>query len=92
MNDKSDQIQNNRMLFPTLFIAYYANWSPTVISSLLLIEIAESFNAPIGITGQMNTFSSALAIFAAIFAGLLSAKYGPRKLLLTGLILHIISA
>jgi hypothetical protein len=24
MNDKSDQIQNNRMLFPTLFIAYYA--------------------------------------------------------------------
>jgi predicted MFS family arabinose efflux permease len=91
MNDKSDQIQNNRMLFPTLFIAYYANWSPTVISSLLLIEIAESFNAPIGITGQMNTFSSALAIFAAIFAGLLSAKYGPRKLLLTGLMIHIVS-
>jgi DHA1 family inner membrane transport protein len=91
MNDKPYQSKNNRLLFPTFFLAYYANWSPMVISSLLLIEIAESFNAPIGITGQMNTFSSALAIFAAIFAGLLSAKYGPRKLLLTGLILHIIS-
>lgn len=90
MNDESDKNQK-RMLFPTLFLAYYTNWSPMVISSLLLIEIAESFNTPIGIAGQMNTFSSALAIFAAISAGLLSIKYGPRKLLLTGTILHLIS-
>lgn len=90
MKDESDKTQK-RMLFPTLFLAYYANWSPMVISSLLLIEIAESFNTPIGIAGQMNTFSSALAIFAAISTGLLSIKYGPRKLLLTGLTLHLIS-
>jgi predicted MFS family arabinose efflux permease len=91
MNAESDNNIQNKMLFPTLFLAYYANWSPMVISSLLLIEIAESFNTPIGIAGQMNTFSSALAIFSAISTGLLSIKYGPRKLLLTGLILHIIS-
>lgn len=74
MNDKSN-LTKNKMLFPTLFLAYYTNWSPMVISSLLLIEIAETFNAPIGIAGQMNTFSSALAIFSAISAGLLSVKY-----------------
>jgi predicted MFS family arabinose efflux permease len=90
MTDESDMTQN-RMLFPSLFLAYYANWSPMVISSLLLIEIAESFNTTIGVAGQMNTFSSALAIFAAISAGLLSIKYGPRKILLTGLAIHIIS-
>lgn len=90
MTDESNMTRN-RMLFPTLFLAYYANWSPMAISSLLLIEIAESFNTPIGVAGQMNTFSSALAIFAAISAGLLSIKYGPRKILLTGLTIHIIS-
>lgn len=92
MDDKQENQRKNTMLLPALIVANYANWTPTVISSLLLIEIAETFNAPVGITGQMTTFSSALAIVAAIFAGILSVKYGPRKLLIAGLTLHIISA
>jgi predicted MFS family arabinose efflux permease len=40
----------------------------------------------------MSTLSSALAVLGSIFAGLLSNKYSPRKLLIAGLILHIFSS
>jgi DHA1 family inner membrane transport protein len=85
-------LEKNRLLLPALFVAIYANWTPLVISGLLLIEIAESFNAPVGITGQMSTLSSVLAILGAILAGLISSRYSPRKILLAGLVLHLISA
>jgi predicted MFS family arabinose efflux permease len=84
--------EKNRLLLPALFVAIYANWTPLVISGLLLIEIAESFNAPVGVTGQISTLSSTLAIIGSILAGLISSKYGPRKILLAGLTLHLISA
>ena len=87
-----NEAEKNRLLLPALFVAIYANWTPLVISGLLLIEIAESFNAPVGIIGQMSTLSSALAILGAILAGLISSRYGPRKILLAGLMLHLISA
>ena len=80
-----------RLLLPALFVTIYANWTPLVLSGLLLLEIAESFNAPIGIIGQMSTLSSSLAILGALFAGLLSSRHGPRKLLLSGLVLHAFS-
>ena len=85
-------VEKNRLLLPSLFVAIYANWTPLVISGLLLIEIAESFNVPVGVTGQMSTLSSILAILGSIFAGLISSKHGPRKILLTGLVLHLTSA
>jgi DHA1 family putative efflux transporter-like MFS transporter len=87
-----EDAEKNRLLLPALFVAIYANWTPLVISGLLLIEIAESFNAPVGITGQMSTLSSTLAILGAIITGLISSTYRPRKILLAGLILHLISA
>ncbi len=63
-------LDKNSLLLPSLFLATYANWTPLVISSLLLLEIAESFNAPVGITGQMSTLSSVLAVLGSIFAAL----------------------
>jgi len=86
------EAEKSRLLLPALFVAIYANWTPLVISGLLLIEIAQSFNAPVGITGQMSTLSSTLAILGAILAGLISSKYSPRKILLAGLVLHLVSA
>jgi predicted MFS family arabinose efflux permease len=86
-----EDAEKNRLLLPALFVAIYANWTPLVISGLLLIEIAESFNAPVGITGQMSTLSSTLAILGAIITGLISSTYRPRKILLAGLILHLIN-
>ena len=86
------ELHKNRFLLPALFVAIYANWTPLVISGLLLIEIAESFNAPVGVTGQMTTLSSILAVIGAIFAGIISSKYSARKILLAGLIVHLLSA
>jgi predicted MFS family arabinose efflux permease len=79
------------LLLPALFTVTFANWSPSVISGLLLLEIAESFGASVGVTGQMMTFSSVLGIFSAVLTGVLSVRYGPRTLLLSGLLLHVLS-
>lgn len=92
MEYKSDPRGAVGLLMPALFTVSFANWSPSVISGLLLLEIAESFGAPVGVTGQMMTFSSALGIVSAVMAGVLSARYDPRVLLLSGLVLHVASA
>jgi predicted MFS family arabinose efflux permease len=64
----------------------------TLLTSLLLIEIGQSFGTSIGITSQINTINSALAILSALMMGLLSVKYPNRGLLLTGLTIIIIAS
>jgi predicted MFS family arabinose efflux permease len=81
-----------KLLLPAIFISVYANTSPAILSSLLLIDIGNYFRAPVGITGQLQTTSSILAIITAILISIISIKFSPRNLLLTGLILHLVSA
>jgi predicted MFS family arabinose efflux permease len=91
MVEASETQKTGRLLLPALFTAIYAVWTPSIISTLLLLEIADSFGVPVGVTGQMVTFQSALGIASAVLTGALSVRYAPKALLISGLVLHLVS-
>ena len=46
--------------------------APVVILSLILIDIAESLDVPVGILGQISSFSSFISIIVAVLMGVLA--------------------
>ncbi|NYT16251.1 MAG: MFS transporter [Methanomassiliicoccales archaeon] len=58
---------------------------------MLLIEIGQTFGTSVGMTNQMKSATSFLAIISGLTMGLLSVRFKHRTLLLTGLLLCIIS-
>jgi predicted MFS family arabinose efflux permease len=65
---------------------------PSLVVSLLLVDIATSFNVQVGVAGQIRTTSGILSIIFAILMGVLSMRYSHKWLLAWGLILYIVSA
>jgi len=94
---KGDRLINNskspsiNMILASLFITGFATDARLIISSLLLIEIGETFNIPVGVTGQIVTAASILAIISALLMGVLTLKYNAKPLLMTGVIIYAIS-
>jgi DHA1 family inner membrane transport protein len=81
-----------RLLILPLLISKGITNLPPIVVSILLIEIAASFNVVPGIAGQLSTASSLLSIIFALIMGLLSARYSHKSLLTFGLILYAFSA
>jgi DHA1 family inner membrane transport protein len=81
-----------RFLILPLVISRGITNLPTLVVSLLLIEIAASFNVTPGIAGQLSTASSLLSIIFALIIGLLSARYSHKSLLTYGLLLYAFAA
>ena len=65
---------------------------PGVLSGLLLIDIGNSLNVSVALTGQLNTLSSIIAIIFALLTSILSVKYNHKTLLQIGLLMYIFSA
>jgi len=80
------------LFLPSLALASFASSSITVFAALLLIDIGNTFNTPVGITGQINTVYSVAAFIFALLTGVLSVKFMHRSLLLAGVLLMTVSA
>jgi len=65
---------------------------PNIVSSLLLIEMANTFNKTLGEMGQLRTISSLTGIAVALLLGFMSVKYRYKSLLLVGMTLVLISS
>ena len=78
----------HRWFIPSLFMAFFSIMSPGIISGLLLIDISDALNSPIGIVSQMRTASSFLGIFSALIVGVLSTRYDPKRILVIGLAVY----
>jgi predicted MFS family arabinose efflux permease len=65
---------------------------PSLVISLLLIEVGKTFGVPVGIAGQLTTASSILAITFAVLMGVASVRYNHKTLLAYGLLLYVMSA
>jgi len=81
-----------RLLIVPLLISKGITNLPSIVVSILLIEIAASFNVSPGIAGQLSTASSLLSLIFALIMGLLSARYSHKSLLTFGLLLYAFSA
>jgi predicted MFS family arabinose efflux permease len=82
---------NNFGIFSLILSRGIANL-PSVVVSLLLVDIAASFNVPVGVAGQIRTTAGLLSIIFALVMGVISVRYAYKTLLSLGLILFAVSA
>ncbi len=75
----------SKLFLPSLMLAGFATQPAETILSLLLIDIAESFDAPVGTMGQIRTTAAVLTLISAVSMGVLSVKMRHKTLLLAGL-------
>jgi DHA1 family inner membrane transport protein len=90
---KGEAIQgiSNGGIFGLILARGVANL-PSLVVSLLLVDIATSFNVQVGAAGQIRTTSGLLSIIFGLVMGVLSVRYRHRSLLSIGLILFAVSA
>ncbi|MFH2112413.1 MAG: MFS transporter [Candidatus Bathyarchaeota archaeon] len=81
-----------RLVLPSLALSRFASITPTLIIGLLLVDIADTFQCPVGVAGQLQTASSLAGLVGALILAAISVKYRSSSLLLIGLALLTISA
>ena len=64
-----------KLFMLSLFMSLFVAGIPVIISGLLLIDIGQTFGYPVGVTGQIATVYSAIAVIFALIMGVLSARY-----------------
>ena len=96
MNEDRDVVGENpgrsRLVLPSLVVTRFALGAPSLLISLLLIEIGTTFGQSVGVTGQISTVSSVAAFVMALLMGFLSMRFRPKPLLLVGMSLFALSA
>jgi predicted MFS family arabinose efflux permease len=80
-----------KLVIPSILVSRVVTQPPLIITALLLIEIAQSFNVPIGIAGQLNTLTSILVVFGSLVMSYLTLRFDYKVLILTGLALYCCS-
>ncbi|MFQ6124226.1 MAG: MFS transporter [Candidatus Heimdallarchaeota archaeon] len=81
-----------KFLLPSLAISYFATVPPAILVSLLLIDIGDTFNRSVGVTGQIQTAASLVGAISAVLVGALSVRFNYKSLLLLGLLFINITA
>jgi DHA1 family inner membrane transport protein len=92
MADREDRAFHGRLFLPSLIMSSFASAPISVLATLLLIDIGNTFNTSVGVTGQINTSYSLAASIVALFMGVLSVRFKHKSLLLVGLLLISVSA
>jgi predicted MFS family arabinose efflux permease len=88
-NVSNNQGKIGRLIVPTLTISRISPQARSLLTTLLLIEIGQTYGLSIGVTNQIKTFNSFAAIFAALLMGFLSVRFRQRTLLIAGLALSV---
>ena len=95
VNNQNDvQNQNNpyKLILPALFISIFSSATPNILTGLLLIDIGQTFASPIGVIGQIQTLSSAIAVVTSLLTGIFSVRFRQKSLLIYGLVFLAISS
>lgn len=88
----TEKYPHGRLFLPSLVMSGFATRPPSILTGLLLIDIGLTFGSPVGITGQIRTVSSSVAVISALLLGALSVRYNHKSLLMMGLLFLSISA
>jgi DHA1 family inner membrane transport protein len=81
-----------RLTLPALVVSRFALQPSTLLVSLLLIDIGDTFGLPIGIVGQLRTTASIVGVVSALLMGVLSVRYRHKTLLMVGLLVLAVSS
>ena len=96
MNDDTSLLKANgstgTLFLPSLAISNFATGPLGVLITLLLIDIALTFEVSLGVMGQINTLSSVVSVIFGLFMGILSVRFRHKSLLIIGLLCVGVSA
>ena len=87
-----DKAPSRRLVLPSLIFSAFATYPMSIVSNLLLVEMSLAFGQPVGVMSQMRTLSFVVGFLSALAMGALSVRFGPKTLLLSGLLLLSTSA
>ncbi|MFX0097903.1 MAG: MFS transporter [Candidatus Hodarchaeota archaeon] len=96
MDDNSRVIQekdsHGSLFLSSLAISNFATGPLGVLITLLLIDIALTFEVSLGVMGQISTLSSVVSVIFALVMGILSVRFRHKSLLIIGLLCVGVSA
>ncbi|HTY75281.1 MAG TPA: MFS transporter [Candidatus Nanoarchaeia archaeon] len=75
-----------KLFLPALVVSNFSVWLITVTNSLLLIEIANTFEVSVGTASLMVTVGSVTGIVTGILTSILSIRYEHKLLMISGLL------
>jgi len=76
-----------RLFLPALAVANFSTGPIGVLAALLLVDMGNTFNTKVGVTGQINTAYAIAAVVFALLTSLLSVRFKHKSLLLAGVLL-----
>lgn len=79
------------LVLPSLTASRISPSARSLLTGLLLIEIGQTYGTSVGLTNQINTANSAVAVITALLMGVLSVRFKHKTLLITGLSLSVIT-
>ena len=79
------------LVFLALGTSMATGGPPMIALSLLLVDISEALGFPIGVLGQISSFSSLLSIIMALIMSILAVRHSHKLLMKVGLLLTIAS-
>ena len=82
----------SRMVLPALLVSTLSTYPPQIVTGVLLVEISQSLNTPLGLTGQLRTAISVSALIGSLMVTGLANRYRYRKLLIAGLLAITVSS
>jgi predicted MFS family arabinose efflux permease len=90
--DSVEEKTSTKVFLPTLIFCMFCAGPLAVLIGLFLYPMAAEFKVEVGIMGQINTFSSVVAVVFALIMGFLSARFKHKSLLIIGLLFFGISS
>ncbi len=86
MSEEPGWTRRRLLVLGALFVARFAASSPRIIVGLFLLEIAASFDAAVGVVGQIITAASLVGVVTALLMGAFSLRFPHKTLLVLGLV------
>ena len=83
---------SKQLTIPALLLSSIVFAIPQLIMSLLIIEIAFSFEIDVGVAGQIFTTQSIASATVSLLMAAFSVRYSHRSLLLGGIVVLCVSA
>lgn len=95
MTQETERSPRTSLGLPVTIALVLTGFSSTIsslLSGLLLIDIAETFDITVAVAGQMRTFSFVISILFALLTSILSLRYSHKLLLQAGLLAYVTSS
>src|SRR4030067_150626 len=95
MNDETVAIEKpsaGRWFVPSLIVSFFAVGGSGAILRLFAVDIARTFQVPVGVVAQLGTANSVGELVVALLMGFLAVRFKHKSLLLAGVLLITVYA